>query len=84
MKVWLENIIICMIVLILIVLIIIGAVFSAKNITEKQDRICKRIADNSGLEFLEATKGDCGWGVVCNFQCRLLNLKGEIIVKNYP
>ena len=80
----LENIIISILVLILISLTIIFAVSSTNKMNEKQDVICNKMAEDLGLEFLEATHGECGWGEACNFQCRLLNSKGEVVIKNYP
>ena len=71
-------------VIILFLVIIIGATVSTKRMTENQDEICEKIARNSGLEFLGAGKGKCGWGEACDFQCRLLNSKGEVVVRNYP
>lgn len=80
----LENIIISVLVIIMILFIIIFMVLSEKENSERRDEICNKIAKSLGLNLLQATRGNCGWGEECDFQCRLLNSKGEIVIRNYP
>ena len=82
-----ENatvIILIVLVILLISLFIIGLNYSFNKQSLTRNKICESIANNLGLEFLESANGRCGSGEACDFQCRLLNPNGEVIVKNYP
>ncbi len=62
--------------------IILIAVNQNNKISLKWDNTCNNIGSKLGFDLYDATKGDCGWGEKCSFQCKFIDNNGGIVVKN--
>jgi len=68
------------------VALVIGSfAFVVTNIQEREpvrDSVCMKMADLKGLTFYEQSIGRCGQGELCSYQCKFLDSKGDIVIKN--
>lgn len=80
----LELVIIFTIFLVLCVGIIMLIINDIVETKKEDDNLCKKIAIKKEMQFLESAEGKCGSGISCEFQCRLLNKNGDVIIVNYP
>lgn len=75
------------VIVVIVILLIIGSVIALATIavisdTKKYDAVCMQIGEANDLDFLFQSRGECGWGVDCNYQCRFVNSNGDQITKN--
>lgn len=70
---------------VLIVFLVVGLlIFLAMGEVKNHENICKKIAIASNMQFLDHSRGRCGSGILCSYQCKLLNSNGDIVIKNVP
>lgn len=74
-----ATVLICIIVIVGFITLVF---FIANMDSGEQDFVCKEIGSRKNLTFLFHSRGKCGWGIDCLYQCRFVNNNGDIIIQN--